>query len=151
MIFLGGCIVILIGLVAGLIVMLLSNDISWNNKKLTSTESTPAATTRSSSSETGTSSTETKDKPSPPKPTQPIPEIVEKPVIEPDQEIMEWLAQANITGVRITSKSSKVILNNKAFIPGDSVNSKLGLQVLEIEAQRITFVDSKGAEYLKLF
>jgi hypothetical protein len=53
--------------------------------------------------------------------------------------------------VRITSSSSKVILNNEAFMPGDNVNMNLGLKMLEIEPQRIILVGSNGVKYVKLF
>jgi len=84
-----------------------------------------------------------------------IAETIEAPAPEPEpmpnQEISKWLEQSKISGVRITRSSSKVILNNKAFVKGDHVNLSLGLSVLEIEPERIIFIDANGVEYLKLF
>ena len=145
---LGVCIIILVGLVAGLTVVLISKDRSLSVGK-------PEAL-----AESKTSVSEVVDLPSISEPatesaepgTQlPTHKIIEKPAAEPNQEIIDWLTQSKVTGVRITQSSSKVILNNDAFMPGESVNMNLGLKVLEIEAERVILIDSNGVKYVKIF
>jgi cytoskeletal protein RodZ len=156
MIGLGVCIVILIGLIGGLTVVLLSKDTPQTAQKPLSAEpetSVSEITPQPSLSEPATESTEPETKPLTPEISEQIPVIVETPteVAEPSQEIIDWLEQSTVTGVRITSSSSKVILNNEAFMPGDNVNMNLGLKMLEIEPQRIILVGSNGVKYVKLF
>ncbi len=146
MIGLGVSIIILIGLIVGLTVILISKDgpktaqqpVSDKSEAFVSEKVTPTSTSKTAKESTK-SGTELS-----------TPEIVEMPAAKPSQEIVDWLAQSRITGVRITHSSSKVILNNEAFMPGDSVNMNLGLKILEIEAQRIILIDSNGVKYVKL-
>ncbi|MFQ3224053.1 MAG: hypothetical protein ACI8Z5_000295 [Lentimonas sp.] len=72
-----------------------------------------------------------------------------KAAAKPSQDIIHWLAQAKISGVRISGSASKVILNNKAYSIGDTVHVALGLKVLIIQEKRILFTDAKGKKYLK--
>lgn len=68
---------------------------------------------------------------------------------KPSQDIIKWLEQAKISGIRLSQSGSKVILNNKAYSVGDIVNFKLGLKVLIIQEKRILFIDANGKKYLK--
>jgi hypothetical protein len=67
----------------------------------------------------------------------------------PSPDIIQWLAQARISGVRLSGSASKVILNNKAYAVGDTVNLSLGLKVLIIQENRILFLGPNGKKYLK--
>ena len=71
------------------------------------------------------------------------------PAAKPKQEIVEWLSQSKVFGIRISKNSSKVILNNKAFKPGEIVNFDFDLKLLNIDESKLLFVDSDGAEYTK--
>ena len=68
---------------------------------------------------------------------------------KPSQDIIHWLAQAKISGVRLSGNASKVILNNKAYSVGDTVNVSLKLKVLIIQENRILFIGPNGKKYLK--
>lgn len=68
---------------------------------------------------------------------------------KPSQDIIHWLAQARISGVRLSGTASKVILNNKAYSVGDTVNASLKLKVLIIQENRILFIGPNGKKYLK--
>ena len=136
MVGLGVFIIILIGLVAGLTVILINKDKSQTVQKPASAKSEIPAPEQIA-------------QPSIPKPTTEAAKP-EKPAAEPNQEIVDWLAQSKVTGVRITDSSSKVILNNDAFMPDDTVNMDLGLKILKIEEQRIILIDSNGVKYVKL-
>ena len=73
-----------------------------------------------------------------------------KAAAKPSQDIIEWLAHARISGVRLSEKASKVILNNKAYSVGDTVNLRLGIKVLIIQEKRLLFIDANGKKYMKL-
>lgn len=72
-----------------------------------------------------------------------------KAAAKPSQDIIKWLSQAKVSGVRLSGKGSKVILNNKAYSVGETVNFGLGLKVLIIQEKRILFIDANGKKYLK--
>jgi rRNA maturation endonuclease Nob1 len=72
-----------------------------------------------------------------------------KAAAKPSQDIIQWLAKSKISGVRLSGSASKVILNNKAYSVGDTVNASLGLKVLIVQEKRILFIDSNGKKYLK--
>lgn len=147
MIGLGMGIILLLGLVAWLTVLLLDKEKSQAAEQNAATGPGASVSEMPPQASMGTP---TKPAHTAPKPAGPTPTVAPAPVAEPNQEIVDWLDQSRVTGVRITSTSSKVILNNEAFIPGDSVNMKLGLKVLEIEAERIIFIDSNGVKYIKM-
>ena len=142
MIGLGICVVVLFGLVAGLTVLLMrkgqTSDFQGSKSLVPDKETIPH-------SEPATGFTDSQIK------TSEVSEVVKVSAVtsEPNQEITDWLAQSKVTGMRISSTGKKVILNNKAFVPGEMVNANLELKVLNIEERRILFVDSKGVQYVK--
>jgi len=69
--------------------------------------------------------------------------------IRADQGIEDWLAQAKVTGVRLSELGNKVLINNDAYAVGEIVNYGLGLKVLVIQENRILFVDANGNRYMK--
>jgi flagellar basal body-associated protein FliL len=66
-----------------------------------------------------------------------------------NEEIIQWLSTATISGTRISSKGNKVILNNKGYDEGDTVNLRLGIKLLIIQENRLLFVDANGKRYMK--
>ena len=77
-------------------------------------------------------------------------EAARKAAAGPDPKLIDWLTKVKLNGVRIADNGeSKVLLNNEAFGIGDTVNYVLGLKVLVIQEQRVLFVDPNGQKYLK--
>ena len=72
-----------------------------------------------------------------------------KAAAKPSQDIIQWLGKSKISGVRLSTSGNKVILNNKAYSVGETVNLGLGLKVLIIQEKRILFIDPNGKKYLK--
>lgn len=72
-----------------------------------------------------------------------------KAAAKPSQDIIQWLSKSKISGVRLSTSGNKVILNNKAYSVGETVNLGLGLKVLIIQEKRILFIDPNGKKYLK--
>ena len=69
--------------------------------------------------------------------------------VPPNQNIINWLSQARISGVRLSDSGNKVILNNKAYAVGETVHFGLGLKVLIIQQARVLFIDANGKKYMK--
>lgn len=65
---------------------------------------------------------------------------------EPNPAISDWVAALNITGVR-TGERSKVLMNNRVYSPGDTVNYDFELKLTEITPSTLAFQDSNGATY----
>jgi len=76
-------------------------------------------------------------------------EAAARAAAEPSQEIIDWLARAQISGVKLSGTNSKVILNGESYAVGEFVNFALGLKVMVIQEKRILFVDENGKKYMK--
>lgn len=76
-------------------------------------------------------------------------EAAARAAAQPSEDIITWLGQAKITGVRLSDSESKVILNGKTYGVGEYANFKLGLKVMVIQEKRILFIDENGKKYLK--
>lgn len=69
---------------------------------------------------------------------------------EADPAVIDWLSQARVSGVRLSpEKENRVLLNNRAYEPGEIVHSGLDIKVLVIQESRILFVDGNGKKYVK--
>ena len=68
----------------------------------------------------------------------------------PDAKIIDWLSKVKLVGVRLADDgNSKVILNNDVYGIGDTVNYSLGLSILIIQEKRVLFVDRNDKKYVK--
>jgi rRNA maturation endonuclease Nob1 len=76
-------------------------------------------------------------------------EAARKAAAKPSQDIINWLGQAKVSGVRLSETGSKVILNGKAYAVGETVHYGLGLKVLIVQEKRILFIDTNGKKYMK--
>lgn len=152
-------IVVLIGLVAGLAFLLLFKSSEPTIVEVSNSETLSSADTTvelSSGPETKPLGTTlplmTPD--SQEKPLEEETSVINEPealMAKPDQKIIQWLAESNVSGMRISRKGSKVILNNKAYTVGEIVNFDFELKLLQIEENKLLFVDPDGAEYTKGF
>ena len=68
---------------------------------------------------------------------------------DPSEEIIQWLGQSTINGVRLSESGSKVLLNGRSYGVGEHVNFKLKLKVMAIREKLVLFVDQTGKKYLK--
>lgn len=65
---------------------------------------------------------------------------------EPNPAISDWVSGVTITGVR-TGERSKVLMNNRVYMPGDVVNYDFELKLTDVTPDRLTFQDTNGAVY----
>ena len=54
-----------------------------------------------------------------------------------------------IAGVRASSTDSKVLMNDRVYRIGDTVEHVLGLKLTAITAESLTFEDENGARYTR--
>jgi len=65
--------------------------------------------------------------------------------------VQNFIDRLRVSGVRISGRGSKVILNDRLFSAGDVVDPTLELKLTKIEDGVLTFTDTNGKNYLKLF
>ncbi len=88
-------------------------------------------------------------------PAAPVP--VPAPAAEPAAEgsladrIATYVDKVRVTGIRTSETGSKVLMNDKVYRLNDLVDRKLGLRLVKIEADSLTFADATGATYVKSF
>lgn len=63
--------------------------------------------------------------------------------------VIDWLSSSRITGVKVAPGGNRVILNGKTYTEGEYVNFELGLKVLIVEETRVLFADDAGKKYMK--
>jgi hypothetical protein len=76
-------------------------------------------------------------------------EAAAKAAAKPSQDIINWLARAKISGVKISATESRVILNGKSYTAGEYVNFGLGLKLMLIQEKRVLFIDKNEQKYMK--
>lgn len=97
-------------------------------------------------------------------PTQPTPVIASDPAVpatpvgvEPvvegslEDRIAAYVDKARVTGIRTSENISKVLMNDKVYRLNDVVDRKLGLRLVKIAPDSLTFADANGATYVKNF
>lgn len=99
----------------------------------------------------------TPDVASPAPPAASLPEPVEPPVVatvppaEPDAGIYQYVDALRITGVKAAGTDSRVLMNDRVYRVNDIVERNLGLRLIKVESNALTFSDADGAMYVKNF
>jgi cytoskeletal protein RodZ len=65
--------------------------------------------------------------------------------------IADYVDKLRVTGIRTSETGSKVLMNDKVYRANDIVNRALGLRLVKITADSLTFADASGATYVKNF
>jgi hypothetical protein len=71
--------------------------------------------------------------------------------VNPGARIQSFIDRLRVTGIRMSTTGSKVIHNDRLFKAGDIVDPALDLRLLKIEEGVLTFADTNGKTYIKLF
>jgi hypothetical protein len=70
---------------------------------------------------------------------------------KPDPKILAYIDALQVSGVRITATSRKVLANDRVYRENDLVDRLLGLRLKKIDEEILTFVDERGVIYTKNF
>lgn len=68
-----------------------------------------------------------------------------------DPQVMQFLEESRITGIRAAGTSSRVIMNGETYKLGSIVESSSQLRITSILENEIHFIDASGAQYRKRF
>jgi len=76
-----------------------------------------------------------------------------EPVEEGSREdrIAAFVEKVRVIGIRTSESGSKVLMNDKVYRLNDVVDRKLGLRLVKIASDTLTFADANGATYVKNF
>ncbi len=88
-------------------------------------------------------------KPETPAAPTPAPALVLAPA--PDERIYKFIDAIRVTGINSSGNASKVIMNDRIYRVNDVVERLLGLKLIKVEAEKLTFVDENGIIYTKNF
>lgn len=86
-------------------------------------------------------------------PSPPAVATTPAPPAEPPRnvKILEFLDKLSVTGVRVAGADSRVLMNNRVYKVNDMVDYVLGLRLVGVTSNRLTFRDDNGMTYTKSF
>jgi hypothetical protein len=87
-----------------------------------------------------------------PAPTAPTAEPAPAPAPAlPDPRIQTFVDAIRVAGIRSSGAESKVLMNDRVYRVGDTVDLALGIKLEAVAPDSLTFVDAHGASYKKNF
>lgn len=69
----------------------------------------------------------------------------------PDERIIAYVDRLRVAGIRSSGADSKVLMNDRVYRVGDLVDRELGLKLVQVAPDMLTFEDAKGLTYTKNF
>lgn len=80
-----------------------------------------------------------------------LPEPIPEPIVNLGERVYQFIDQLQVMGIRSSGADSKVLMNDRVYRVNDIVNRELGLRLVTVAPDSLTFVDSSGASYTKNF
>jgi len=71
------------------------------------------------------------------------------PAVTPDQQVLVYLDNLRIMGVRFSGLDSKVLIGDRVYRINDVIERNFGLKLVEVQPDRLYFVDARGVTYAK--
>jgi hypothetical protein len=84
----------------------------------------------------------------PPEPEAPKPVV---PALKLLPKAIAYIEALHVAGIRASTTDSKVLMNDRVYRVGDTVEHQLGLKLAEITSSSLTFEDERGARYTRNF
>lgn len=113
--------------------------------------SSPVANASKASSATASSSAVTPGSAAAPATNAPVPAA---PTLGPgsfDQQVAAFVEAIRVTGIRSSGNESRVLMNERVYRVNDIVERSLGVKLIKVAADTLTFVDANGVTYEKHF
>lgn len=86
--------------------------------------------------------------------TRPAPAVAEPlPPREPvsDERVHKFVEAVRVMGIRSSGDESKVLMNDRVYRVNDVVDRALGVKLIKVTPDSLTFTDANGAVYVKNF
>lgn len=84
-----------------------------------------------------------------PAPAEPAPASLPPAQLEP--RAMTYIDNIRVAGIRASASDSKVLMNDRVYRVGDTVDHELGLKLVGITTGSLTFEDRAGGQYTRNF
>ena len=75
----------------------------------------------------------------------------EPPKAEPDARVQKLVDSLRVTGIRSSGTESKVLMNDRVYRVNDFVDRVLGVKLVTVTHDTLTFTDANGVTYVKNF
>ena len=69
----------------------------------------------------------------------------------PNERIATFVESIRISGLRSMGSESRVLINDRVYRVNDTVERTLGVRLVKVEPNALTFVDAQGVQYVKHF
>lgn len=69
----------------------------------------------------------------------------------PDERITAFVDAIKVAGIRSSGTESRVLMNERVYRVNDLVDRALGIRLIKVGTDTLTFADAKGATYVKNF
>ena len=90
--------------------------------------------------------------PSTPVPPQPaVPAATAPPAPKPNEQVQAFVDAVRVTGIRASGEDSRVLMNGRHYRLNEVVERTLGIRLVKVEGNCLTFADPNGVTYLKYF
>jgi hypothetical protein len=91
-----------------------------------------------------------------PKPAAPAPVVAEppkpaEPAAKLEPRAIQYIENLRVTGIRASATDSKVLMNDRVYRIGHTVEHEMGLKLVGITATSLTFEDERGGRYTRNF
>lgn len=86
-------------------------------------------------------------------PVQPPVEVPKPagPALKMEPKAVAFIEALRVAGIRTSATDSKVLMNDRVYRTGDTIEHQLGLKLAVIAADALTFEDEHGARYTRNF
>ncbi|WP_172830280.1 hypothetical protein [Opitutus sp. GAS368] len=74
-----------------------------------------------------------------------------KPALKLEPRAMNFIDNIKVLGIRASATDSKVLMNDRVYRIGDMVEHEMGLKLVGITSNSLTFEDEKGGRYTRTF
>lgn len=82
---------------------------------------------------------------------RPLPGAASAALASPDPRIASFVDGIRVTGIRSSGNESKVLMNDRVYRVNDIVERTLGVKLIEVAPEALTFSDANGVIYKKFF
>lgn len=110
---------------------------------------TPATRAAPSTKSAGATASPAAPAPTAPAAAEPASAATKAPV--PDPRIAAFVEAVRVAGIRSSGDDSRVLMNDRVYKVNDIVERTLGIRLVKVGTDGLTFADANGATYVKYF
>ena len=70
---------------------------------------------------------------------------------KPDDRVTAFVEGVKVTGIRSSGSESRVLMNERVYRVNDIVDRTLGVRLVKVAVDSLTFADANGVTYVKYF